>query len=44
MMTARGESRAIMKAQELGATDYLIKPCESKTLLDVVRKLAGAAG
>ena len=38
MMTARSESRAILKAQNLGATDYLIKPCESGALLEVVRK------
>jgi len=40
MMTARSESRAIAKAQELGATDYLIKPCEADALLEVIRRHA----
>ena len=40
MLTARGESRAIFKAQGLGVTDYLIKPCDSKELLDLVGKYA----
>lgn len=40
MLTARGESRAIFKAQESGATDYLIKPCDSTELLDMVKRHA----
>jgi len=40
MLTAKGESRAIFKAQELGATDYLIKPCDSKDLLSLMAKHA----
>lgn len=40
MLTARGESKSIFKSQDLGATDHLIKPCESKDLLDVIKKHA----
>jgi adenylate cyclase len=40
MLTARGESSAIFKAQELGVMDYLIKPCDSQELLQLVRRLA----
>ena len=40
MLTARGESKAIFKAQGLGVTDYLIKPCEAKELLSLVQKYA----
>jgi DNA-binding response OmpR family regulator len=38
MLTARGESSAIFKAQGLGATDFLMKPCESGELSEIVRK------
>jgi DNA-binding response OmpR family regulator len=38
MLTAKGESKSIFKAQELGATDYLIKPCDSAELVGMVRK------
>jgi len=38
MLTAKGETKSIFKAQELGATDYLIKPCESEELIALVRK------
>jgi DNA-binding response OmpR family regulator len=38
MLTARGESKAIFRAQEMGASDYLIKPFESDELLSVIRK------
>ena len=38
MLTAKGETKSIFKAQELRANDYLIKPCESEELLSVVRK------
>ena len=38
MLTAKGESKSIFKAQDLGATDYLIKPCESTELLVIGRK------
>ncbi len=40
MLTARGESALIFKAQGLRVADYLIKPCESAELLATVRKLA----
>ncbi|MCE9615503.1 MAG: response regulator [Lentisphaerae bacterium] len=40
MLTARGESSAIFKAQGLSATDYLIKPCDSQELLATVKKYA----
>jgi len=40
MLTARGESPSIFKAQELGAADYLIKPCESDELLAMVKRHA----
>ena len=42
MLTARGETKSIFKAQGCGATDYLIKPCDPDTLIEVVRKHAGA--
>jgi len=38
MLTAKGEIESIFKAQELGAADYLIKPCEPEELLNVVTK------
>jgi two-component system alkaline phosphatase synthesis response regulator PhoP len=40
MLTAKGESRSIFKAQEMGSTDYLIKPCDSTELLETVAKYA----
>ncbi len=40
MLTARGESRVILKAQESGATDYLIKPCDSAELMAMIRRHA----
>lgn len=41
MMTARGESSAIMQAMDHGATDYLIKPCETNDLLSVLKRYLG---
>jgi two-component system alkaline phosphatase synthesis response regulator PhoP len=41
MMTARGESSAVMKGMDAGASDYLIKPCEPKHLLDLLRRYIG---
>jgi len=41
LLTARGESSSIFKGQELGATDYLTKPCASEDLLAVIRKHIG---
>ena len=40
MLTAKRESKFMLKSQELHATDYLMKPCDSKDLLDVIRKHA----
>lgn len=40
MLTARSESSSIFKAEELGMTDYLIKPCDSAALLQTVRRYA----
>ena len=40
MLTARGESSAIFKAQSRGVTDYLIKPCDTQELLATVSKYA----
>jgi adenylate cyclase len=40
MLTAKGESKSIFKALDLGATDYLIKPFDSKELLAVLKKHA----
>ena len=38
IMTSQSDSRAIRKAMALGATDYLIKPCTPKDLLDILRR------
>lgn len=38
MLTAKGETKSIFKAQDIGVTDYLIKPCDSKELLEVLSK------
>jgi DNA-binding response OmpR family regulator len=38
MLTAKGETKSIFKAQERGAVDYLIKPLESDQLLSVVQR------
>jgi CheY-like chemotaxis protein len=40
MLTAKGESKSILKAQQHGARDYLIKPIESKELMAMVRRYA----
>ena len=40
MLTARGETQTIFKAEQLGMTDYLIKPCESAELLKTIRRYA----
>jgi DNA-binding response OmpR family regulator len=39
MLTAKGESKSMFVGQELGCTDYLIKPCDSKDLMAVVNRL-----
>ena len=38
MLTAKGEAKSIFKAQEMGAKDYIIKPCPSDELLRLVRR------
>ena len=38
MLTAKGESKSIFKAKDMGSTDYLIKPCDSEELLRWVKK------
>lgn len=38
MLTAKGESKSLFKAEQLGATDYLIKPCNSQDLVKLVQK------
>ena len=40
MLTAKRESKFIFKSQDLLATDYLMKPCDSQELLATVRKYA----
>ena len=40
IISAFGESRQIMKAQEMGATDFLIKPLHLEELPDIVRRYA----
>jgi len=38
MLTAKSESSSIFKAQDLGATDYIIKPFGLEELLTIIRK------
>ena len=38
MVTAKGASSSILDAQNLGATDYIIKPFEFKELLPLIKK------
>lgn len=38
MLTAKGESQSMFKAQELQAHDYLIKPFSVQTFLDLIRR------
>lgn len=38
MLTAKGETEYLLKAQELGSLDYLIKPIKIKELSDIVTK------
>ena len=40
MLTAKGETKSIFKAQDMGITDYLIKPLDSQDLLDTMRRYA----
>lgn len=42
MLTAKGESRSMLKAMDLRAADYLIKPCLPHDLLGTIeRHIAG---
>jgi DNA-binding response OmpR family regulator len=41
MLTARGETKSLFAGQDLGSTDYLIKPCDSKELLSVIHRILG---
>jgi len=38
MLTCRGDSESIFKAEDLGAKDYIIKPFDSKELIGLVEK------
>jgi CheY-like chemotaxis protein len=38
MLTAKGEFKTITAAQQAGAQDYLIKPCETQELLKLIRR------
>jgi len=38
MLTSKGESQAIFRAQELMAVEYIIKPFESQELLSIVKR------
>jgi DNA-binding response OmpR family regulator len=40
MLTAKGETKSIFKAQEAGAADYLIKPVDSEKMLAMVKRHA----
>ena len=40
MLTAKGQTKSIMQAQETGVTDYLTKPCETQDLLDICKRYA----
>ena len=41
MLTSKGEMHNILKAQELKAVDYLIKPFKSEEIMATVRKNLG---
>ena len=38
MLSAMGDSDSLIKAQELGSDDYIIKPFEIKELLEIIEK------
>ena len=38
MFTAQGETASIMKAQQMRATDYIIKPFDANDLLAMIRR------
>ncbi len=38
MLTGKGESRNILKALEMKATDYLVKPFKAEELLEMIQR------
>lgn len=38
MLTAKGESKNIFKAEEMKASDYLIKPFQADELLEMIKR------
>jgi len=38
MLTAKGETASIFKAQDLGVVDYLIKPCDPQEMLSLIKR------
>ncbi len=38
ILSAKGESKSIIEAQQLGALDYFIKPCDGPQLLKYIKK------
>jgi DNA-binding response OmpR family regulator len=38
MLTAKGESKSILRAQQSGAVDYLIKPVDSEKMVEMLRR------
>ena len=38
ILSCKGESQSLFKAQELGSTDYIIKPFEQDELLALIKK------
>jgi DNA-binding response OmpR family regulator len=40
MLTSKRESKNVFKSQELSATDYVMKPCDARELLQVVARHA----
>ncbi|MFH1836514.1 MAG: response regulator [Candidatus Omnitrophota bacterium] len=38
MLTAQGATQAMLKAQSLGATDYIIKPFKGEDLIKYIRR------
>lgn len=41
MLTAKGESEAVLKSHSLGADDYVVKPFSLPTLLSKLKKYLG---
>jgi len=38
MFTAKGDSNSLFKTQDLGSTDYIIKPFDLEKLLDMIKE------